>query len=314
MILETYDNIKFSNIWSNAFKAVEMAFECDDIRSNFSGVIDYLVATTTFKDIQIYKFDKKTGKINGEAIKEDKEKYLEYSNYDMFPDNCELTRVGRDSKLHFLNLSKFSNKYYNYIMLIEKNTLFETDKEKYCEQVIRKIWNLILAKLGYQDAVNEALYKDTLTGVGNRTYYTQFTRDLFKDEKKDITYSLIDLFRLKYINDNYGHKYGDAYIKKAAEIIQEELDDDDKLFRIGGDEFTVISGKLKRTTMLDKYQNVNLKLNKENLGLSIPFPLNINYGVVEGNEELDTFYDKADNRLARQKSKVYKALNIDRRN
>ena len=135
----------------------------------------------------------------------------------------------------------------------------------------------------------------------------------FKNGDAMITYSLIDLFRLKYINDNYGHKYGDKYIVKVSELISKEIDSEDMLFRIGGDEFVILSKSLKKDDMLLKLNTVNKKLRIENLGLKIPFPLNINYGVIEGNWNLDKFYTEADEELSHHKASTYKKLKLDRR-
>ena len=62
---------------------------------------------------------------------------------------------------------------------------------------------------------------------------------------------------MKYVNDHLGYAYGDMYIKKCAEIIKSyfpkyhlskdnngnitKIKTGDQVFRIGGDEFAVIS-------------------------------------------------------------------------
>lgn len=235
--------------------------------------------------------------------------FLEYKDI-----NDEFFNIeDKDGNKKNFRITKFTNQYNNYVMITESKNKIETTSEVYCEQVIKKTWQLILEKLGYQDKIREAYTTDPLTKVGNRAYYSEMTNNIFNEGKKDITYSLVDLFRLKFVNDNFGHKYGDKYIKTAAKLVKKELDTDDNLFRIGGDEFAVLSGSNKKKIMIDKFEEVNDKLQYVKFGQDIPFPLNINYGVVEGIEDLDTFYTKADARLARQKSKTYKRLNIDRR-
>lgn len=304
----------FHNIWPNAFKAVELAFKEDEIGDNLKEVIKMQMDSSPFEDIQIYKYDKKNNKLVSRLVLNDKKPLLGSCDYTAYGNlDCNVKRLQEDGSVHFLNISKYSNKYNNYLMVIDSKSPINNTSELYCEEIIKRTWRVILNKQAYQESIREAYITDPLTNLGNRAYYQEVTRKMFDGGKKDITYSLLDLFRLKYINDNYGHKYGDEYIKRAGEIVNNELDSDDMIFRIGGDEFAIISGRLKRNTMIEKLNEANLKLNKETLGLEIPFPLNINFGVVEGEEDLDTFYTKADARLARQKGKVYRMLNIDRR-
>ncbi len=154
---------------------------------------------------------------------------------------------------------------------------------------------------------------DGLTDVGNRLYYMEVTKELFKDGVKKLTYSIIDLFRLKYINDTLGHIYGDKYIKLVANLLKEELDKDDYLFRIGGDEFVVLSPAFKKEQMIGKFERVNKKLSEESFDVSLPFPLMINYGVVDDKMDLDSFNSTADKFMSEHKSNTYKTLQIDRR-
>ena len=50
----------------------------------------------------------------------------------------------------------------------------------------------------------------------------------------------IDLDRFKNVNDSLGHQAGDALLKVVSERIRDCLRGSDVLFRMGGDEFTVI--------------------------------------------------------------------------
>ena len=51
----------------------------------------------------------------------------------------------------------------------------------------------------------------------------------------------IDVNRFKHINDRYGHKVGDLYLKQISARLQSQVRADDMLARIGGDEFLVIA-------------------------------------------------------------------------
>ena len=49
-----------------------------------------------------------------------------------------------------------------------------------------------------------------------------------------------DLNRFKQVNDTYGHEIGDRLLKAVAERVKAAVRDSDIVFRLGGDEFTVI--------------------------------------------------------------------------
>jgi len=97
---------------------------------------------------------------------------------------------------------------------------------------------------------------DFLTGLYNRQGFLREAErfvDLLKDSEKffkggrerrkfairNFSIIFIDLDDLKKINDKYGHKAGDKYIKICANIFKKTLRDIDIVGRWGGDEFVV---------------------------------------------------------------------------
>ena len=83
-------------------------------------------------------------------------------------------------------------------------------------------------------------YHDQLTNLYNRTAYEV---EIHSDEfnPKNTVVSVFDLNNLKICNDTFGHEMGDFYIKSAAEAINKAYNISGKVFRMGGDEFTVLS-------------------------------------------------------------------------
>ena len=65
--------------------------------------------------------------------------------------------------------------------------------------------------------------------------------------------------------------------------------------------------------MIEKFKNVNFKLNKEDLGLKLLFPLSVNYGIIEDCDNLDSLYTRADVELRKDKDETYKRLGLNRR-
>ncbi len=77
---------------------------------------------------------------------------------------------------------------------------------------------------------------DEMTMLLNRTSYDNRLRRLH--EPVTIQFFDVDLF--KYVNDEYGHFYGDQCLGKIGRFIRSVYGKHGKCYRIGGDEFCVI--------------------------------------------------------------------------
>ncbi len=84
---------------------------------------------------------------------------------------------------------------------------------------------------------------DSLTGVKNKHAYAeweaQINRKIESGEQEPFAVVVCDINNLKAVNDLYGHKEGDACIKKACANICGVFSHS-PVFRIGGDEFVIL--------------------------------------------------------------------------
>ena len=82
---------------------------------------------------------------------------------------------------------------------------------------------------------------DSTTGLLNRRAYYQRLAALFhdKDALKVTAIVMLDLDNLKYVNDTYGHDFGDDYIKTAATALKKFQAYGGIVSRLSGDEFNV---------------------------------------------------------------------------
>lgn len=83
---------------------------------------------------------------------------------------------------------------------------------------------------------------DMLTGAGNRAAFVKAIESAAADvaETSPLTLIAIDLDRFKPVNDTYGHAAGDAVLKQLVERIGSLLAPSMSLYRMGGDEFTIV--------------------------------------------------------------------------
>jgi len=85
--------------------------------------------------------------------------------------------------------------------------------------------------------------EDDLTGLKNRRYIWEFSRQIIEYAKKEngrVTLLVFDVDDLKKYNDIYGHQAGDEILKQAAVLMRRCCRGHDVVGRIGGDEFAVI--------------------------------------------------------------------------
>ncbi len=85
--------------------------------------------------------------------------------------------------------------------------------------------------------------EDDLTGLKNRRYIWEFSRQIIEHAKKEngrVTLLVFDIDDFKHYNDLYGHLAGDEVLKQAAVLMQRCCRGHDVVGRIGGDEFAVV--------------------------------------------------------------------------
>ncbi|WP_133013685.1 GGDEF domain-containing protein [Clostridium cuniculi] len=89
--------------------------------------------------------------------------------------------------------------------------------------------------------LKELSIMDPLTKVYNRGYLNETLKSACEN-KKQVTFIMIDIDYFKLYNDNYGHINGDKALIEVAKIIKSVFEND-MVFRYGGEEFSVISYK-----------------------------------------------------------------------
>ena len=106
---------------------------------------------------------------------------------------------------------------------------------------------IMLSNYSFMNKQKEEIEKlantDSMTGVRNKHAFlmTELELDnaIRRNTAADFAVVVCDVNGLKYINDNFGHKAGDEYIRSACAIIC-DLFKRSPVFRTGGDEFVIV--------------------------------------------------------------------------
>lgn len=116
--------------------------------------------------------------------------------------------------------------------------------------------------LQYKNAFQASL-TDPLTGVYNRTVMEAALRretSLARRHKTPLSFIVLDIDRLKAVNDEYGHEMGDKLIKAVADSVSQSLRKTDLLSRFGGDEFAILLSNTGRRGATVLAENIRKKI------------------------------------------------------
>ena len=92
-------------------------------------------------------------------------------------------------------------------------------------------------------ALEKLAYQDFLTGLPNRLKFTSRMNAVLeraRPERPRLHLMLMDIDHFKSVNDTLGHEIGDRLLVEATRRMRERLPAGASLYRLGGDEFTVI--------------------------------------------------------------------------
>lgn len=209
--------------------------------------------------------------------------------------------------LHFRNYAVGYLVIRNAMYLMEKQYLF-----RIMNALVTAMENLHKKeKLEYMNQALSKLYvKDSMTGMYNRLGYQKIAASYFermKEEKRKMLIMFADLDRLKYINDNFGHEYGDFAIMTIAKTILKYCDKDAVPARIGGDEFVLVqlAGTMEEKNEL--VDNVYEDVQRISEQMNLPFELSVSIGTIitepDTGRTLEDYVREADEIMYQEKVK-----------
>jgi diguanylate cyclase (GGDEF)-like protein len=149
---------------------------------------------------------------------------------------------------------------------------------------------------------------DSLTGIGNRFSFNEFTDKLSRHSTGESwAIVMIDMDHFKRINDTLGHQEGDNALCDMASIIKSCVKGSDFAARYGGDEF-VLATKVERGAengIAKLMSDIQAALDRHNAKNIRPFKLEISYGfdvyTACGSESIEEFLIRIDSLMYKHK-------------
>jgi diguanylate cyclase (GGDEF)-like protein len=100
-----------------------------------------------------------------------------------------------------------------------------------------------LHRKAQEEWMRHQAFHDPLTDLPNRVSFTEHLGEAMRRARRaewSLALLFVDLDLFKRVNDSLGHDAGDRLLRIAAERIRGAVREADLLFRMGGDEFTVL--------------------------------------------------------------------------
>ncbi|HEK4626592.1 GGDEF domain-containing protein [Clostridioides difficile] len=198
----------------------------------------------------------------------------------------------RDSETSFYIIDKVSS----------ESKLFEKTKKeiKYYKILFTVI---LIAILGSTFLYNRLKYfkaqnlHDGLTNVYNRkSFDIMYEKYIEKDDNFALV--MIDIDNFKLINDNYGHKFGDVVIKGITNTICVMLEQDDKVFRYGGEEFSVLIRNKSGEEVVDIIDNIRVAIANKKWSEDVTVTISAGVAHISGSKNV---LEEADKNLYKAK-------------
>ncbi len=198
------------------------------IKTDSDGLIEYV--NSVHGKITGYNKEEVIGKSIKRFIKD--EIFIE--NYTKILNNLKNGILYNDQ---INNTKKDGTKYYEDITIIP---IFNDEKRLMNQLIISED---ITQKKLTENTLKEIKNIDALTKLGNREYFKNTVKDLIAQaikKQNKMAIFLMDINSFKDINDALGHHIGDLFLIEVARRLEDQLDKENILSRLGGDEFIFI--------------------------------------------------------------------------
>ncbi len=169
------------------------------------------------------------------------------SDFNLFLEDVEINQRDEQAVLTSLEKSVYTerkikdlNGFEHWVQTTKIPIVFQDGKQ------VLGIATDITERKQSEERIKHMAFHDALTGLPNRRmFHLDLDESLLVAKEKDqkIAVLFLDVDRFKFINDTLNHNTGDLLLHKLAKRLQQYVnnyDSGNKVYRISGDEFTII--------------------------------------------------------------------------
>ncbi len=117
-------------------------------------------------------------------------------------------------------------------------------------------------------ALRRLSLRDPLTGIGNRrTLWSRLREEVARCARGrySVAVLMIDVDKLKQINDEQGHRAGDEALRLVARVLRRSVRISDVVGRLGGDEFLVIAPQTSAEVAFSLGERISSSIHRDSL-------------------------------------------------
>ncbi len=202
----------------------------------------------------------------------------------------------------------FRENHYGYVICstdVAVKPIFRTVREQIANTLERQMVQRQLDN--YNKRLEEIAIRDPMTNVLNRRGIYDYIKEIVEEDSAELCIIIGDIDKLKFINDNYGHKEGDYAIVTIANIMKEACSDVGQLGRMGGDEFICVLRSRQKDIGDQFIEDVSYLLKKHNEQSDKSYQLSISFGFAywnpKGNKNLEDVISESDMNLYKTKKR-----------
>lgn len=156
--------------------------------------------------------------------------------------------------------------FYRYLIVGSIILITIAGSLLYVLKINRRLDHALLESQEAKDIIWQQANLDPLTNLPNRRNFKgsiQHTLDLAEQKQLKVALLYLDLDDFKAINDFHGHDVGDRLLTQVAQRLNKVIKKKYTLYRLGGDEFTIIVPQFDNTEQLEILcQNILATLDK----------------------------------------------------
>ena len=176
-----------------------------------------------------------------------------------------LNLLQRENENRFKNMLFIISVFVAVILFLLYRKVMDKNIKKYLEQQVNE---RTVALKDANKKLFELSYFDSLTKLKNRRCFDEDINSLWdnrKNKNNELHILVVDIDSFKQYNDTYGHVAGDKALSKVAQVLKNNIRENDEVYRYGGEEFAIIfsncNAEIAITAskkIIDKIQKINI--------------------------------------------------------